>query len=62
VHVFLQSEYDSIVINDEITVTVLKIEDDEIFLEVDAPDWLSVEESAPAPPRRGRTAAGLPAR
>jgi carbon storage regulator CsrA len=62
VQVFLQTAYESIVINDEVTVTVLKIEGDEVFLEIDAPEWLSVEESSPAPPRRGRRTAWLPAR
>jgi len=62
VQVFLQAADDSIVINDEITVTVLKIEDDQVFLEIDAPEWLSVEESSPAQPWRGRDIARLPAR
>jgi carbon storage regulator CsrA len=39
---FIQGENDSIVINDEIIVTVLEINDEEVVLEIDAPDWVEV--------------------
>ena len=44
--VFLQAQHESIVINGDITVTVLKIEGDEVVLGIDAPQWLSIEESS----------------
>ena len=42
--VFLQGKDESIIINGDISVTVLKIEGDEVVLGIDAPQWLSVEE------------------
>ena len=42
--VFLQAQNESIVINGDITVTVLRIEGDEVVLGIDAPQWLSIEE------------------
>ena len=42
--VFLQAQDESIVINGDITVTVLKIEGDEVVLGIDAPQWLAIEE------------------
>jgi hypothetical protein len=59
---FLQSQGETIVINDDISLTVLKIQGDEVILEIVAPEWLSIEE-VPAtrmPARRGATS--LPAR
>jgi len=44
VRVFFQSKGESIVINGDITVTVLKVVGDEVVLEIDAPDWLTIEE------------------
>jgi carbon storage regulator CsrA len=41
---FLQAKGESIVINGDITVTVVKIEDDVVVLEIHAPPWLSIEE------------------
>ena len=40
--VFVQAENESIVINDEIIVTVLDVNDEEVTLEIDAPDWIKV--------------------
>jgi carbon storage regulator len=44
VKVFTRAKGESIVINDEITVTVLEIRDDEVVLAVDAPEWIEVGE------------------
>jgi carbon storage regulator CsrA len=44
VKVFHQSQDESIIINGEITVTVLKIEGDEVLLGIEAPEWFSIEE------------------
>ncbi len=43
-NIFFQSKGDSIVINGDITVTVLQIVGDEVVLEIDAPSWLTIEE------------------
>ena len=40
--VFVQAENESIVINDEIIVTVLDINDEDVTLEIDAPGWIEV--------------------
>jgi carbon storage regulator CsrA len=40
--VFVQTKNESIIINDEIVVTVLDITDENVILEVDAPAWLEV--------------------
>jgi carbon storage regulator CsrA len=45
VKVFVQAKNDSVVINDEIIVTVLDIDDEEVVLAVDAPEWVRVSES-----------------
>jgi carbon storage regulator CsrA len=42
--IFHQTQDESIVINGEITVTVLKIEGDEVVLQIDAPEWIAIEE------------------
>ena len=42
--VFLQTKDESIVINGDITVTVLEIRGDEVVLGIDAPQWLTIEE------------------
>ncbi len=46
---FLQAQDESIVINGDITVTVLKIEGDEVVLGIHAPQWLSIEEGPETP-------------
>ena len=40
--VFVQAKNESVVINGEIIVTVLEINDDEVILAVDAPEWVGV--------------------
>jgi carbon storage regulator CsrA len=40
--VFVQAKGESVVINDEITVTVIEIRDEEVVLAVDAPEWVEV--------------------
>ena len=59
--VFLQAKDESIIINDDITITVLRIEGDEVLLGIDAPQWLSIEEG-PDLLRRPADTASLPAR
>ena len=40
--VFVQAKNESVVINDEIIVTVLDVNDDNVILAVDAPEWIEV--------------------
>jgi carbon storage regulator CsrA len=40
--VFVQAKNESIVINDEIVVTVLDVNDEDVILAVDAPEWIQV--------------------
>ena len=40
--VFVQAKDESVVINDEIIVTVLDVNDEEVVLAVDAPEWVEV--------------------
>jgi carbon storage regulator CsrA len=40
--VFVQTKNESVVINDEIIVTVLEVKDGEVFLAVDVPEWIEV--------------------
>ena len=40
--VFVQAKNESVVINDEITVTVIEVRDDEVVLAIDAPEWVEV--------------------
>ena len=42
--VFVQAKNESIVINDEIIVTVIDIGDDNVTLAIDAPSWIEVYE------------------
>ena len=58
---FLQGKDESIIINGDITVTVLRIEGDEVILGIDAPQWVSVEER-PELQYESATAGSLPAR
>ena len=60
--VFLQAQDESIVINGDITVTVLKIEGDEVVLGIDAPQWISIEERSELEFEIAEGAASLPAR
>jgi carbon storage regulator CsrA len=45
VQVFVQAKNESVVINDEIMVTVLDINEEEVVLAIDAPEWVRVGES-----------------
>ena len=58
--IFLQAPNESVIINGDITVTVLKIEGDEVLLGIDAPQWLAIEEGPE--PGLVADAASLPAR
>ena len=60
--VFLQAQDESIVINGDITLTVLKIEGDQVVLGIDAPKWLAVEEGSELQLEITEDAAPLPAR
>jgi carbon storage regulator CsrA len=40
--IFVQAKNESIVINDDITVTVLDINDEDVLLAIDAPEWIEV--------------------
>ena len=40
--VFVRAKNESVVINDEIIVTVLDVNDDDVILAVDAPEWVEV--------------------
>jgi hypothetical protein len=62
VKAFLQSQGETIVINGNISITVLKIEGDEVFFEIDAPEWLSIEGQPMACSRDVRRTTSLPAR
>ena len=59
---FLQAQNESIVINGDITVTVLKIEGDEVVLGVDAPQWLAVEEKPELQLETANDCSSLPVR
>jgi len=60
--VFLQAPDESIVINGDITVTVLKIEGDDVVLGIDAPQWLAIEERAELQFETARDVSPFPAR
>jgi carbon storage regulator CsrA len=40
--VFVQSKNDSLVINNEIIVTVIAVNEEDVILAVDAPEWVEV--------------------
>jgi carbon storage regulator CsrA len=40
--VFVQTKGESLVINDEIVVTVLDVNDENVILAIDAPEWVEV--------------------
>jgi hypothetical protein len=62
VKVFLQGKDESIVINGDIVVTVLRVLGDEVLLGIDAPEWLAIDDYADAQiPNHGEVAR-LPAR
>jgi carbon storage regulator len=45
--VFVQAKNESVVINDEITVTILDVNDENVILAIDAPEWVEVYEKEP---------------
>jgi carbon storage regulator CsrA len=61
VKAFLQAQNESITINGDITVTVLKIVGDEVVLGIDAPQWLSIEEGPELQSEIARDMTSLPA-
>ena len=40
--IFVQTKNESLVINEEIVVTVLDVNDENVILAVDAPEWIAV--------------------
>ena len=40
--VFVQAKNESVVINDEIIVTVLDVNEEDVILAVDAPEWVDI--------------------
>jgi len=62
VRVFLQAQDESIVINGDITITVLKIEGDDVILGIDAPQWLAIEEKPELQLETARNVSSFPAR
>ncbi len=40
---FFQGKGESIVINEDISVTVLDIDGDEVVLEIDNPEWMEID-------------------
>jgi carbon storage regulator CsrA len=48
VRIFFQDKDESIVINEDITVTVLDIDGDEVVLGIDAPEWMEIDEMQPS--------------
>jgi carbon storage regulator CsrA len=43
VRIFFQGKNESIIINEDITVTVLDVEGDEVVLAIDAPAWMEID-------------------
>jgi carbon storage regulator CsrA len=62
VKLFLQAEDECVVINGDISVTVLRIEGDEVVLGVEAPQWVAIEERPALYCEAVREVAPLPAR
>jgi carbon storage regulator CsrA len=46
--VFVQSKGESIIINGDISVTVLDIDDDDVVLAIDAPEWMQIDGNEPS--------------
>ena len=46
--IFFQGNDESVVVNDNITVTVLAIDGDEVVLGIDAPEWMEIEGNEPS--------------
>lgn len=47
-NIFFQDEGDSVIINGDISVKVLKISGDEVVLGIDAPEWMEIDECEPS--------------
>ena len=45
--VFIQSKGESIIINGDISVTVLDINGDDVVLAIDAPEWMEIDGNDP---------------
>jgi carbon storage regulator CsrA len=45
--VFIQNKGESIIINGEISVTVLDIFGDDVVLAIDAPEWMEIDANEP---------------
>lgn len=45
--VFFQGKDESVVINDEIVVTVIDIDGDEVVLAIEAPEWIEIDGNGP---------------
>jgi carbon storage regulator CsrA len=48
VRAFFQRKDESIIINHEITVTVLDIDGDEVVLAIEAPEWVEIDGDEPS--------------
>ena len=46
--VFFQNNGESVIINEDITVTVLDIDGDEVVLAIDAPEWVKIDGNEPS--------------
>jgi carbon storage regulator CsrA len=46
--IFFQGKNESIVVNDDITVTVLDIDGDEVVLGIDTPEWMEIGGNEPS--------------
>ena len=46
-NVFIQSKGESIIINGDISVTVLDVNGDNVALAIDAPEWMEIDGTEP---------------
>ena len=46
--VFIQSKGESIIINGDISVTVLDINGDDVVLAIEAPEWMEIDGTEPS--------------
>jgi sRNA-binding carbon storage regulator CsrA len=47
VRVFFQGKGESIIVNGDISVTVLDIDGDDVLVAIDGPEWMEVEATEP---------------
>jgi carbon storage regulator CsrA len=45
--VFIQNKGETVIINGDISVTVLDVNGDDVVLAIDAPEWMEIEECGP---------------